>query len=72
MNNSVWILTEERNEYDQYGEYFIKVFFKKPTIEELNLLKLDYLDANFLLSKGGGRKKWEDAWYFLREHFNGV
>ena len=64
---SVWVLTSETNAYDQYGEYFIKVFFHKPTIEELNQLKEQDLDAEFVLSTGGGRKNTENWWYFLKE-----
>lgn len=36
----VWVLLREENDYNQHGEYFVKVFRNRPTIEELNQLKL--------------------------------
>lgn len=76
---TIWILTEEHNNYDQYGKYFIYAFAEQPTHAQcLDLmLELDYIQeyqckkhkdkmAAFLM-KGGGRYKDEDVWYWLRE-----
>lgn len=64
---SVWILTREINEYDQDGEYFVNVFDHPPSAEELYLFgvpkgRLSHVQA------GGGRKGYEEEWFFLREH----
>jgi len=36
----VWVLTEELNEYNQYGAYFLAVFKHEPT--EADLKQFDY------------------------------
>lgn len=64
--NSVWILTEEYNAYDQYGEYFRAVFKDKPTAEQLK----PYLDEHYPVQHvldGGDRRGVEDNWYYLRQ-----
>lgn len=63
-NNTCWVLTEEFNDYDQNGEYFVAVFGKKPTEEQL----APYVghDTKHVLS-GGGRQETEYHWYYLRE-----
>jgi hypothetical protein len=57
----------ELNEYDQYGEYFVKAFKDKPDSSYL-CYKLDVSIeyANHILNKGG-RLNDEDTWYFLKE-----
>lgn len=35
MKESVWVLTETYNDYNQHGAYFIKVWKNKPTVEQL-------------------------------------
>lgn len=64
---TVWILTEEYNSYDRYGEYFVAVFENKPT-KEILIKKFDCYDeeAEHVLN-GGGRIKYEDHWFNLRE-----
>lgn len=59
----MWVITFAVNAYDQEGDYFERVFDKKPTVEELN--KLGY-DGEHLI-KGGGRKGSEGSWRFLTE-----
>lgn len=61
----VWILTSECNEYDQFGEYFEKVFKDKPTKEDLRFLSYndDYIEH---ILEGGGRRGDEYMWYHLR------
>jgi len=64
---TVWILTEEYNEYDQHGEYFLAVFKEKPTIEKLMKFIGDEEEAKHVLAGGGNRRGNEGQWYFLRE-----
>jgi hypothetical protein len=73
---TIWVLTEEYNDYDQHGEYFVYAWDHKPSREELRLRGVetgrpyaaDYL--TFVLA-GGGRIRvasyYEEQWYFLRE-----
>ena len=63
---SMFILTRELNEYDQWGEYFVAAFSEKPTVRALeNILGSTDLARHVLT--GGGRQEYEYAWYFLRE-----
>jgi hypothetical protein len=48
----VWILTEEYNDYDQHGEYFLAVFKKEPTEEDLKQFDYDHF----------GRENNEYSW----------
>lgn len=64
----VWILTEERNEYDQYGEYFIAVFKDKPTLVQLSkYIDSYYCTPEHVITGGGRTHHLEDVWYWLRE-----
>lgn len=69
--NSVWVLTSEVNDYDQYGEYFEAVFKDKPTLEQLKVLGLPENYAQSCLNDGGGRLlptiEAEYKWWHLRE-----
>lgn len=66
---SVWILTKEYNEYDQYGEYFKNVYFSKPTAEQLKLAGVDHTLIDLCLTKGGGRPSTAyDCWWHLNKH----
>ena len=62
----VYVLTEEYNQYDQYGEYFIALFNGIPHHTQLTKLGVP---TNRLkhVQKGGGRVDYEDQWYYLRE-----
>lgn len=62
----VWVLTQEYNDYDQYGEYFVAVFATKPTAKQLMPHTGWYEWAHEHLLDGG-RVEWEDNWYYLRE-----
>ncbi len=62
----VWILTEEHNEYDQYGEYFISAFKEKPTHKQLTELDVPTNRLKYVLG-GGGRQDGDCHWYHLRE-----
>ena len=70
-----WILTEEFNDYDQHGEYFVAWFPKKPTMEELSK-HFSEEDAIHILNGGGRRgdngRYWEDQWYNLKEVDGGI
>lgn len=64
----VWILTEEHNAYDQYGEYFVAVFEEKPSLKQL----AQYVDCYYCTPEhvwhGGGRTShMEDTWWNLRK-----
>lgn len=59
----MWVITFTINAYDQQGDYFDRVFDHKPTKEELD--KLGY-DGEHLLM-GGGRRMFEEQWYYLIE-----
>ena len=62
----ITVLTEEYNQYDQYGEYYLAVFKNKPTLEQLMKFDMNEQGAQHVLN-GGGRQKYEDQWYNLRE-----
>lgn len=64
---SVWILTEEYNDYDQHGEYFVNVYPSKPTPDQLIADGVNPGETDHVLA-GGGRQKLEYQWFFLREH----
>lgn len=63
---TIWIITRAINQYDQDGEYFFAAFTEKPTRGELQDLGFADVDIIHLL-KGGGRRNYEDQWFFLTE-----
>ena len=75
--DKVWILTEQYNDYDQHGQYFVAAFSKKPTVRDLaSFFKMDgktnvvggpiaALDFLLHVEAGGGRRGTEDHWYNL-------
>jgi len=65
---SVWILTREENQYDQFGEYFVAVFFEKPTVDQImKEADCDEVYAKHILNGGGRTQRYENTWYFLKE-----
>ena len=66
----IWILTEEYNEYDQYGAYFTAAFKDKPTPEQLKIHTECTEEYNsWLIESGGGRQNTTDrSWYLLFEY----
>ena len=66
---SVWVLTSEVNEYDQFGEYFEHAWPYKPTKEEVEEhvqgKSEDYI--NWIYSGGGRTRKYEYKWYHFYE-----
>lgn len=68
---TVWILTSEVNDYDQYGEYFEAVFKEKPTLEQLMSKGVPKDYAQSCLESGGERlypTEGADTWWNLREY----
>lgn len=69
--NKIWILTEEYNEYDQYGAYFLAWWPNKPTEDQLMAVGVDKHRTAHVLA-GGGRvvgpgKYYDHQWYHLEE-----
>jgi hypothetical protein len=65
----LWVLTRQINAYDQDGAYYVAVFSKKPTAEQIaNALGIipSSLYIQHILN-GGGREKFEDEWFNLFE-----
>lgn len=72
---SMWILTEEYNDYNQHGEYFLTAWLEKPTENQIKeMISESYGEYSIevitkkLLSNGGGRIKDQDHWYNLFEY----
>lgn len=76
--STVWVLTEEYNDYDQHGAYFVAVFLSKPSIEQLAECCADHkidisctiaagIKSLHHLRNGGGRIGTESVWYNLEE-----
>lgn len=64
---SIWVLTKEYNDYNQYGEYYIAAFKEKPSTEMIKtVISCSDEMAAWILS-GGGREGVEDVWYNLVE-----
>ena len=64
----MWVLTKAINEYYQYGNYLVSVFENKPTFEQLKSILIEESDVTIgKLTRGGGRQKDEDQWYYLKE-----
>ena len=67
--SKVWILKSEYNAYDQYGEYFEKVWFHKPSEDELSeFLQCTKQFAQEFLNGKQGRQGTEEVWYNLTEY----
>lgn len=63
----IYILTKEYNAYDQYGEYYVKVFkeFTSPTeLAECMGCGVEYVDHMY---HGGGRQGSEHVWFNIHE-----
>lgn len=62
----MWVITRAINQYDQYGDYFETAYENKPTLDDLLKFFGDEELAKHVLN-GGGRRGFEDSWYFLTE-----
>jgi len=62
----LFVITCEVNEYDQYGEYFVMAFAKRPVLGDLGNLTVDAMTKKHILA-GGGRRGNEEVWYNLCE-----
>jgi hypothetical protein len=70
---TMWILTEEINDYNQHGEYFIELFDEKPSPELLRVVAAEHgycCSKDFIkhVLNGGGRIERDHSWLNLREH----
>ena len=68
MQQYVWVLTKEYNEYDQYGECFEDVFKDKPSPEQLSKSTGYAVDSEAigkLLASGTCRIRGDSSWYNL-------
>lgn len=66
----MWILTEEYNDYDQYGEYFVHAWISKPTWDELYEVLKQHNDedcCDHVYCGGGRKKRYDHQWYHFRE-----
>lgn len=69
VEDIVWVLTYEVNDYNQHGEYFESVFQDKPTLEQLISLGIPEDYAQSCLDTGGERLRpteGTDTWWHLR------
>lgn len=69
----MWILTEEYNDYDQHGQYFLDAWVERPSHDQLvvALLAAGYTATDEFVEhtqKGGGRIHQEYSWVHLFEH----
>ena len=68
---NIYILTEEWNEYDQHGAYFLAAFVDMPSARDIRVVMaredtpMPESEIAHIL-KGGGRQKTESVWYHLR------
>jgi len=66
----MWILTREHNDYDQHGDYYVKAWCTKPTIEQVDAA-IDQSEYGCIDLKqvyaGGGRIAYEDVWHNFYE-----
>jgi hypothetical protein len=68
MQDAIWVLTEEYNDYDQHGQYFVAAWKDKPSITQLMKVEgVSESDAKHIL-QGGGRRGDEYQWYSLLEY----
>lgn len=65
----IYVLTEEYNDYDQYGEYFVHAWIGKPNREQLRkqLVNANDKSLDYILTGGGRTRRDENHWYHLRE-----
>ncbi|MHA1558483.1 MAG: hypothetical protein ACTSXG_01555 [Alphaproteobacteria bacterium] len=64
----MWVVTRKINEYNQDGEYFVAAYTNKPLFQDLKKLLPDKKDAVIeRLTRGGGRQRWEEEWFFLTQ-----
>lgn len=68
---TIWVLTQEVNDYNQHGAYFIDAWHEKPTIEQLAkatgmnpVFGTEALQCLF----EDGICKWFDDRYILDKH----
>jgi len=66
---TLWLLTTEYNDYDQYGEYFVELYSEFPTYDQLKEAGVDSKSLERVKTLGGGRSdKMEDQWWHLKRY----
>jgi hypothetical protein len=63
----IYVLTEEYNDYDQYGAYFVHAWIGKPTDMQLAEKIGSTYNVDHILRGGGRTRKNENHWYNLKE-----
>ena len=72
MTDKVYVLTEEINDYNQHGEYFLGAFKNVPTFKEVNNCdayfgKIDKEQYKSLIKDGCLQNKPDYEFLYLRE-----
>lgn len=65
----IWVLTEEYNEYDQHGAYFVAAWPHEPSPTDLIIAGVSP-DAVLHVLEGGGRLGKEYHWHNLIQEIN--
>jgi hypothetical protein len=68
---TVWVVLASYNDYDQHGSYFCCWYPERPDSEMLLATGFSAKDAEHI-SKGGGRREFENVWYTLQQVGPGV
>ena len=69
MTDTAWIVTSQENTQDCWGHHHFEGAYKdEPTFQQLKELLPYETDVMIgKLTRGGGRQKYENTWYILRE-----
>lgn len=72
MTDKAYVLTEEINDYNQHGEYFLGAFKNVPTFKEVNNCdayfgKIDKEQYKLLIKDGYLQNKPDYEFLYLRE-----
>mgnify|MGYP001172766795 FL=1 len=64
----MWVVTKAVNDYNQYGDYLVCVFYSKPSFHDLKKVLPNESDVTIgKLTRGGGKQDIENEWYYLTE-----
>lgn len=70
-NQTLWVLTREINDHNQDGEYFVAAWRERPDHHQLHAAGVPFKIMNWV-ENGGGRKKYEEEWFYLVEVVEGA